>query len=215
MHQNPPGDHPGETDDAGRKLHARLLAGDPTAPSELAERYLDRLTSWLCAHFHRMDPHDLEEIAITLILDLAKRPQQYDPARLGLESYLHMAASRDAANARQGGARRAAYETPLDPVELSERARNSLVSEDADPAELVVQREATMMTTMWLDEHFPGPDRALVQLLVAGERHTVPYAKILGIEHLSELDQRRMVNRAKDRLKKQLRRLAPPDLSDG
>jgi len=66
-------------DDGGRALHERLLRGEPTAPSDLANLYLEPLIGWLRHHYPHDDEALLDTVAITLILKVGKEPAQYDP----------------------------------------------------------------------------------------------------------------------------------------
>ena len=87
--------------EAERALHARLLAGDPFAPSALADAYLAPLVARLARAYPREDPHLVETAAIDAVLDTAEHPARYDPARGSLGTYLWVAAKGDLRNARQ------------------------------------------------------------------------------------------------------------------
>src|SRR5262245_31282044 len=117
-------DVPGPNRAAERALHARLLARDPVAPSELADLYLPPLAAWLLRRFPQVDPHLVEDAATDAALDTAQHPERYDPARLPLGSYLRMAARGDVLNALQKVRRRANGQTSLDAVERHGVARN-------------------------------------------------------------------------------------------
>ncbi|HZU05403.1 MAG TPA: sigma factor [Chloroflexota bacterium] len=196
-------------------LHARLLAGDPTAPADLAETYLPRLVARLGRYYKNVDPQLLESAAIDAVLDLAMHPHRYDPARGRLESYLFMAARRDLLNALQRTQRRAAHERPLtviDPsagnVELASPARNLRASEADDPLELLIQQEAADPRLMAaIREQCDEREWAVFQLMLDGEDRTAAYAQVLGITHLSPREQAQEVKRVKERLKKRARRL--------
>jgi|DewCreStandDraft_1066081.scaffolds.fasta_scaffold13459_3 hypothetical protein len=200
---------------AEQALHARLLAGDPTAPAELAETSLPRLVARLGRYYKNVDPQLLESAAIDAVLDLAMHPHRYDPARGRLASYLLMAARRDLLNALQRTQRRAAHERPLtviDPsagdVELASPARNLRASEADDPLELLIQREAADPRLMAaIREQCDEREWAVFQLLLDGEDRTAAYAQVLGIPHLSPREQAQEVKRVKERLKKRARRL--------
>ncbi len=165
---------------ADRELHERLLAGDPTAPFDLIEGYLEPLTGWLCARLPGMDRRDLEEIAFDSVSRLAQEPARYDPARATLTTYLHVDAKGDAINAWHRAKQQAAREISLEAVELSSPTRNSLVAEDPDPADRIAGQEDARMARAWVDENFAGIDREVVWLMFAGERHTAVFASVLG-----------------------------------
>jgi hypothetical protein len=151
----------------------------------------------------------VEEAAISAVLSLATSPEQYDPGRLSLAGYLRMAARGDLLNARRSAARRARWETSLADVELAQRAENSLVEGPADPAEAVMPSQPLDSAILeLLRATFRGRDRDVLTLILDGEHRTEVYAGVLGIGDLPQEVQAREVKRVKDRLKKQLRRLA-------
>src|SRR4051794_5298532 len=79
-------------------LHRRLVAGDATAPAELALRFLDPLIAWLRGR-NRVPQEVCVEAAEDAWLALVKSPTTYDPARgKSLEAYLRMSAQGDLAN---------------------------------------------------------------------------------------------------------------------
>jgi RNA polymerase sigma-70 factor (ECF subfamily) len=202
--------------EAERALHARLLAGDPTAPSDLAAAYLPPLVARLARTNPQADPHLVETIATDVVLATAEHPERYQPDRGSLGNYLHMAARGDLLNAFKRDSRRAARERPMDPVELAALEGNSL-QDDADPAEIVAARESVDPALLALvRDNFSVRDRQIVELMVVDEvRDTNVYARLLGIEHLPPEQRKREVKRVKDRLIKRLRRLAPRIRSDG
>ena len=91
--------HGGPERERDRALHQRLLQRDPTAPSDLVVEYLEPLTSRLRSMFPRVDSDLLEGIADELVFDLGEHPEQYNPGRGGLATYLWIAARGDVLNA--------------------------------------------------------------------------------------------------------------------
>ena len=85
-------------DDEGRRFHARALAGGLTLSGELWVHYHDVLWRQLMAKFRALDEADISDAVTDVILGYAKRPQQYDPDKAPLGSYLRMAAGRDLLN---------------------------------------------------------------------------------------------------------------------
>lgn len=196
----------GDARAADRALHCRLVAGDPTAPTDLAERYLGPLLAWLRRCHPREDDALLSDIATDLILDLGERPERYDADKRSLTGYLRMAANRDVLNARQSEHRRVAHLAPLARVELQPPARNSTQAGTSDPADTVAdapddERIRAMRT------HFNDRDWAVAELQLEGERSTARYAAVLGLADRPEEEQKREVKRAKDRVKKRLQRV--------
>jgi RNA polymerase sigma-70 factor (ECF subfamily) len=196
-------------------LHERLLAGDPIAPAETFERYLEPVTASLLRGRERgPDTHLAESAATDAIVKYVTQPRKYDPNRLPLLSYLRMAARRDYQNARkqeQRHTRRAfSIDDQPDGVELQLVDWNTSVEDEALeqigvdlPAGL--DRDEALRR---IQEEFPDArDLALVQLLLDRERRTEPYAAVLGIQDRPMREQRDEVKRHKDRLNRRLQRL--------
>jgi hypothetical protein len=81
-------------DAAGRALHERLLAGDPTASTDLVRAYQHGLTVWLSRYTHA-DPRDCRTAARNAIRALSRHPESYQPDRQRLAVYLRVSAVSD------------------------------------------------------------------------------------------------------------------------
>ena len=181
------------------ELHSAVLAGDPTAPPRVFELLLDPLIERLKFKWPRRPRRDLEEQAIDSILSYLERPERYDSERASLLTYLTMDAHGDLLNA----------------YEKEAAGREKLVADVEDPAphrnqviDVALSSTDDRRLLARLREAFPDDgDRRVVYLLLEGERTTAPYAEALGLAHLSVGDQQRLVNRAKDRVRKKLARL--------
>ena len=213
-------------------LHERLLARDPTAPDEAANRFLLPVTERLLrARPDVRDEQLVAQAAIDAIFSYVQRPQQFDPARATLERYLRMSAGRDLDNALAKERRHSLRAVSLDDdpppsVELSLAQRNESVEDR------VIERiEVTLppgldraQALRLIMQAFPEPsDRRLLQLRLDGVRRTEPYAAALGLSDRPVAEQRLAAKRAKDRIDKRLERLrarlgmpsAPPSTSSG
>ncbi len=197
-----------------RALHARLLRRDPTAPADLAQGHLAPLVAWLLDTFPHDDPALLETVAIDLILDLGQRPEQYDPGRSSLASYLRMAARGDRKNALESEHRRRRHHAPLEDVELQAPARNRWWPVPLDPVEAVDDEDGDARVAA-LRARFHGPEREVVDLILDGERRTEAFAAVLGLHDRPREEQMREVKRAKDRLKKRMKGYWRGMVSDG
>lgn len=131
-----------EPDHHGRTLHARLVAGDRIASSEIALRYLPLLVAFLARKYPSIDEHLREEAAGDAILALIGNPASYDPARMDLLPYLRMSAAGDLLNAIRGEARHSRRRANLEAVELSAGSGNYAWDGYADPERIAVDREA-------------------------------------------------------------------------
>jgi plasmid stabilization system protein ParE len=203
---------PSPSPEQGRALHARLLAGDPVAPADLAEAYLESLAAWLERQNPRVtDPHLCTVAAGEAIIALIKAPRSYDPARRSLEGYLRMSAQGDLRNLLRTERRHSLRRASLDAVELSPVAGKDLWDVEGDPARIVDQEaELTAIPPPKLPGLTPQEERVLA-LLRQGERRTIAYARVLDIEYLPVPEQRQEVKRVKDRLQKRLTRAGGRD----
>jgi DNA-directed RNA polymerase specialized sigma24 family protein len=191
-------------------IHARLAAGEPVAPSDLAHAFLDPLAVSLARSNPGLDPHLCDEAAEDAILALIKNPRSYDPERAALDVYLRMSARGDLRNILEREKRHRARSFPIDPVALPAAPRNQTL-EHADPAAVVVLAEELARRAAALEaEAAPaGLTPAEMQVLTMmrqGERATTAFARALGVDHLPSAEQRREVKRAKDRITKRLKR---------
>lgn len=203
------GGRSGDTERAGeRALHARLLGRDPSASSDLAVRYLEPLITSLRRTFPGVEAALLETAAIDVVLDLAERPEQYDPDRAALPAYLRMAAKGDVLNALERERRRAGRLAPLEDVELRSPARNTQWADASDPIDAVSDALGGEVIAS-LRSYFDEREWEVVQLMTEGERRTEVFAGLLGLHDRPRAEQACEVKRVKDRLKKRLQRHWP------
>lgn len=199
-------------------LYERLQRADPLAPSDVASAYLEPLARWVARMNPRSDPSDCDTAAEDAILSLLKHPESYDPGRMPLETYLHMAAKRDLQNARRSESRHAARRADWGTVELSRAVGKYMMDAEADPARIL---ELQDMVSDIIRKRPRLPAAALAGLTAAevralglvqcGERRTELFAVALEITHLPPERQQAEVKRVKDRLKLRLKRLGAAD----
>jgi RNA polymerase sigma-70 factor (ECF subfamily) len=188
-----------------RRIHERLLAGDPTATSELAETIGRVVFEKLQRKHPRRDPDLVRDAAWDAIRSYMERPAGFDASKRGLVGYLLMSAEGDLLNALAKVRRR--REDPVDDVELVDSGGNRR-------QEQLEARVDAGRVRPELDRLFPDrADRAAVELVLEGERSTAAFVEVWGLDRLSFEEQRREVKRGKDRLKKALERLGQ-DLCD-
>ncbi|HXG36822.1 MAG TPA: sigma factor [Dehalococcoidia bacterium] len=192
------------TKDFGEEVHQRLLQGDPTAPAEVIIAYLEPLIRRLRRRFPDVaDETIIHDAATDALFQYVQSPGRFDPTKSSLTSYLTMAARGDVLNALARERRRATRQVPLETVAEAALARNTL-QESEDSSESMA---ASPLLQVILQEVSDPADRELLKMILTGERKTAPYARALGITDQSEAEQRKIVKRHKDRLKKRLRRL--------
>ena len=195
-------------DTAGNTLHQRLLRGDITATAEIAELYMPIIIYRLSRRYPNLDDPHLIDIAVEdALVNYFGRPEQYDPAKLGLAGYLRMSANGDLLNL----------------LKEDEKVRNQLsLSESVDledddtehgvEVQDVFDLEALVfnrLSPIWqgLSDLFPEPvDQEFILLMMEGERKTNVYASVLGISDRPLKEQAQVVKRYKDRIKKTIQR---------
>lgn len=192
----------------GNELHQRLLDGDPTAPARIAETFLPLTISLLTKRFSSLsDPHLVGTAVEDALLNYFTRPEQYDPSRSSLVSYLRMAANGDLLNLLKQSQKESARLVSTYSVELSDQGEEHEVElpDDFDLESWVFNQNSPVWD--WLPRFIPDPvDQEIVLLMLNGVRETEIYADVLGLSSLSLADQAKEVKRHKDRLKKKFQR---------
>jgi hypothetical protein len=192
-------------------IHWRLVERDPTAPADLAEQLLSPLMASVRRTFPNLSHETLlDDAVVDAVLSYAERPEQFDPAKLMLMSYLTMSAKGDVLNAIKRRTKRQAREVSLEVVEDFVDSRNTGREQHhmASADEVVIDRLESGRLARQLRSSARTPQElTLLQLIVNGERRTARFAAVLGLQHLTEIEQRRVVKQAKDRLKKRIERM--------
>jgi len=187
------------------RFHQRLLAGDdPTAFAELAEGIYQELVRHISARAGPFaDPALVEEAVGQALLDYNAFPDRYDPQRGSLRAYLVVVAHRRFLKAQQKERRRSWRN-----VSLTTDDGTDDILEAPDELEALIARIRVAEVWPLVEQAFPDPqDRQVLLLIMNGVREMAAFAKALGITHLSEDEQTQHVNRAKNRIKKRLRRI--------
>ena len=203
-------------DDPGLSLHQRLIAGDVTASAELAEFFLPIITDRLVRIFPQLDDVHMVDTAVEdALLNYIERPTQYKPEKLRLESYLVMSAKWDLVNLLD--LQKKDYFISLaEIVELMDVGMEQGI-ELIDPQD-VEEIVSNKLSLTWknLQSLLPDPvDQRLLQLMMDGVRETDAYAEILGIGDLTIEEQKHIVKRNKDRIKKIItRHINPAELKN-
>jgi DNA-directed RNA polymerase specialized sigma24 family protein len=199
------------------EFHERIVEQEPTAFAELCQGALPHLVAFLRREFSGQDPHLHETVAIDLLLDYQRRPEQYDPQKLSLLAYLRMAARRDMLNAIDKQTRRqrklASLDDPL--VELQAGGRNNI--QEAFELDEWLQQHTDLSLQEILERlsaELDETDERVLLLMLEGVRETARYADVMGLEWADAESQRRDVKRAKDRVMQKLRRFGERAKSD-
>jgi DNA-directed RNA polymerase specialized sigma24 family protein len=183
------------------QIHARIVAGDVTASSDLFRIVHGALTAALRKRVGTlMSWDDAADVATDAIVEYTKSPQKFDPSRSGLFGYLLLIARgdalnlvRDAGNARKNLAR---------VVELATADGNTF--EEAPDVRLDADRILRDHHTELIRD---DGDEAVLRLYLQGEKETAAYAEALGLSGLSASEQQKVVKGWKDRIEQRLKRL--------
>ncbi len=201
--------------------HNNLLTGDPVASSIIADRIYPIVVNHLQLKYPKIDEALIISAASDAMINYIKRPAQYDPQKGSLESYLKMSADGDLKNLLKSQKERSKKEILSDPmlpelnnnkkvVELHEGSAELLTERgvvgqcaSSNPETDLVEKERdTSLAKIFSNEI----DRRLGNLVINGVRETTHYADVLNINALPISEQRLLVKRHKDRIKKCIER---------
>ena len=182
-------------------LFRRVCAGDRPAIADFISAALDPLAADLRRRHPEADEHARLTAAEDAVLALVRNPSIYDPARGTLIAFLRLSAEGDLRNARNREARYHRGRESGDSVELAPDRRNTPAEDLADDLPSFDDPDLAAEIAA-----FSPVERAVFELMLAGERATAAYAPVLGVGHLPADEQAREVKRAKDRLLKRLQR---------
>lgn len=199
-----------EIRDKSNKLHKKLIDGDILASAEIAEYLLPKLTQQLKRKFPDVyDAHMIDTSVADALLNYLDKPNRYDPTKQSLAGYLLMSAKGDLLNALRPRKIDESTLRLLESVELdddfSEESIGDIVADEIDVEEEVTQR----LSSVWsqIERILPDlKDQEIAKLLLNSVRETEQYAAILEISHLDPEQQKNIVKRHKDRIKKTLTR---------
>lgn len=192
-----------------KNIHSLILQKDDLAFARFCDEFYDPVYKKVRA-FNRgintVDETLIMDAVTDTFLNYFKNPQRYNPEKQSLEKFLIMDAEGDLLNTWEKIKQK--NKKIEKPVELEEKNRNSEIEDDElTPYEKLVNKETFLLLEKKLNEVFKDErDVLIAQLILAGERQSLEYAKIIGIEALDPETQRREVKRHKDRIDKVIRR---------
>lgn len=198
------------------ELHERILAEDPTAQAELSELLLPVITERLEKIFPKLFDPDLIDISATdALLSYFEKPNRFQSSKQSLENYLVMSARGDLLNSLKPRKVDENSHPLLEDVELWDSFAEDNVEGYVAIDETDVENEVFLKLSPLIQKIkklFPDSvDQELVRMLMLGIRETEKYAKVLGIEHFNLEEQKNIVKRNKDRIKKTIIRNIDPN----
>ncbi|NIT57458.1 MAG: hypothetical protein GWN00_14875 [Aliifodinibius sp.] len=183
-----------------------LLRNNPTAFAELCERILPHLVEFLRKQFPQQEAHNLEMVAIDVLLKFRAGPEKYDPGKLSLAAYLRMSARSDFLNLLDKNRRREQRLTNIETIGAVPQENpiedHFALDEWLEQYTNLSRQEVLAALKAEIDPN----DIDILMLMIEGVRETPRYAAVMGIADQDESVQRQEVKRAKDRLIKQLQR---------
>ena len=198
-----------QASDKEREIHNLILSGDDLAFAKFCDAYYELIFNKV-ESFNKLiaaeDDTLIADIVTDTFLNYFKTPLRYDPEKQTLEKFLVMDAEGDLKNA--WAKRKRQNKKFINSVELDTENGNSIINEDEfTPFDNLINKEAHEILEKKLNELFKNDmDITIASLMLAGERRSEEYAKILQIEHLSVEEQRLEVKKQKDRIDKVIRR---------
>jgi hypothetical protein len=190
------------------ELHNRLISGDVIASAEIAELFLPLLIGKLNRVFLNIDdPHLIETAVIDTLMDYLSKPNQYNPNRGNLFSFLILKSKSDLLNFLSP---KKIDQARVDLTEIVELDNDSSVYgveliDEMNVEELITNN----LSPIWTHLSSIIPDRTdqeIVKLMMDGIRETDVYAEVIGIQNLPDDERSRIVKQNKDRLKKVIQR---------
>jgi len=183
------------------QIHARILAGDVTASSDLFRLVHGALTATLRKRVGTLISwEDAGDAATDAIVEYAKAPHKFDASRSGLFGYLLLIARGDALNVARDDGNARKNLTRI--VELSVADGNAL--EEAPDVKVDANRILRDHHTELIRE---DGDEAVLRLYLQGEKETAAYADALGLSSIPAVEQKKLVKVRKDRIEQRLKRL--------
>lgn len=189
-------------------LHNRLISGDVTVTAEIAELFLPLLIKKLNSIYQNIDdPHLIDSAVIDTLMDYLSKPNQFDPDRGNLFSYLILKSKSDLLNSLNP---KRIDQIRVDLTEIVELDSDSTVYSVELIDEMSVEELITNdLSPVWnsLSNIIPDSiDQEILKLMMNGIRETDVFAELIGIQGLSEDERTRIVKQHKDRIKKVIQR---------
>lgn len=198
------------TEDDELKIHDRLLACDPTAPSDCFELLID----YLIAILRKSIPGNENELYLDactdVIMSYVQHPQAFNPEIARLSTYLASGARNRLSTSLSRRSSIQKREISLFVVEDrdGETYREMEITDPSITEALIVEDLDKRYAVEKLFEEITDPtERKVLSLMLDGIRETHQFASALGIAGEPLETQRRKVKQVKDQLDKTIERL--------
>ncbi|MBA3682074.1 MAG: hypothetical protein H0W73_13085 [Bacteroidetes bacterium] len=194
--------------DKEREIHQLILSGDDLAFVKFCDEYYERIYEKVLV-FNKLIFKENETLIMDVVTDTFLKyfrdPNRYDPEKQTLERFLLMDAEGDLKNEWEKWKRQ--NKNSVRSVELDEKNGNSIQDEEPDPITNLINKEDIELLYKKLKILFTDEkDIEIAHLMLAGERRSTEYAKVLEIEDWEPKEQRLEIKKQKDRIDKVIRR---------
>lgn len=181
-------------------LHRRVLAGDDDALNQLATVLMKSLHNTLRLQWRGVSTELVATAVEDAILDYARRPGAYDPARhVPLPVFLRHSASRNLTNLVAKERRRLLAETQFAAGTDAVATSTPRIEREDLLGPAISAIDAVVRVT-------PAIEQAALMAWLRGERSTKLLARSLNLFHLPSPEQSAEVKRFKDRVRRRLQR---------
>lgn len=131
-----------------------------------------------------------------------KNPETYNPNQNSLLRFLEIAAERDLKNILEREKKHFNKKNVPENVELAESFWNRIKRNNQSTDGDLIQQEALKEIDAELSKHFKTEqDIAIAKCILTGERKTEIFSKLLDMEMLDLVEQKKQVKKHKDRIK--------------
>ncbi|MES2678590.1 MAG: hypothetical protein V4635_01840 [Bacteroidota bacterium] len=199
----------GTATDKEKELHALVILKDDLAFARLCDTYYEPVYKKIKA-FNRWISAEDETLVMDVVTDSFMKyfnnPQRYDPLKQSLEGFLLMDIEGDLKNAWEKLKRH--HKKTHQPVGLYDKNGNEIIeNRDLTAIDNLIDKENALILEQKLKALFKDEkDIQVAHLMLAGERRSSEYARLLDIEHLESEKQGLEIKRCKDRIDKTIKR---------
>ncbi len=185
--------------------HSLIIARNDLALAklfdDLGEQIVTALKNWY-GKVANMDEGLILEAVNEAFWGYYKKPETFDPALNTLHRFLEIAAERDLKNILEREKKHLNRKKLPENVELAESFWNSIKRDNQPSDGNLLQREALKEIDTELSKHFKTQrDIAIAKCILLGERKTEIFSKLLNMESLDLVEQKKQVKKHKDRIK--------------
>lgn len=185
-------------------LHNDLLAGRPTAFTQLAELLQPRICRALARKFFNIDDEHLIQTAVNnAILYYLKSPNKFDAKRGSLINFVWRRAYGNVLNFIKENKK----QNKVVELDDSQTVYSNETNDGETIEQFLIDDEQDNLFYQRLSVLLPDSiDRAILELMMNNERETISFAAVLGISDEPPEEQRIIVKKHKDRIKKFIQR---------